>query len=370
MIRVKNERVIFTLKKDNKIIKSFDYTNRLTNLYLDYILGKHLNQYYYLRDEDPTIHPFSSCYLKFGTPDTLDDTSTTMNYDVVSNDLLPEDVSIFVGQSGKKMITNYVFYGDFSGLKPTMIGFGKSPFYNSNYLFSFIDLNVADFTIPSGTTLGITRVDEITTNEITTNGSFLPFKATSSNVEGYLDKIYYEYEDNSREAYNPWNWTALDTVGEFIVVDSPIPSIAIINDPSFDFRDKVRVGDKIQVVSSGVQEYEIESVSSNAIALTEFIPYQIITDLNTKQIQKIGVGEAIITTLNRFYKGDGLFPSNTLYPSDTLYPEARGQVKRVYFEYKLDNGTTQTTYIPIQMLDITYNNEEVLLKVKIERGNQ
>src|SRR5574344_64437 len=117
MIRVKNERVVFSVYENGKLKKEIDLKNRLTDLYLDYITYQMLpsiisNEIYSGSPYDNTdtiVYPFSTAYLKFDTTQTIADTDTTMSYNVYDYDTSGLRTIIKVGENNKTMVTNYVF---------------------------------------------------------------------------------------------------------------------------------------------------------------------------------------------------------------------------------------------------------------------
>jgi hypothetical protein len=202
MIKVKNDRVVLTLSKKGKVIKKLDFTNRLTDLYLDYVLSKHTG-ISYVTDNDGVEVYFSYAYLKFDTTQTITDTSTTMDYDVKSEALFTSDINITVGENSKTMVIDYAF--DLSSIPAgsvfTGIGFGRDESVNTDYLLSFIDLSTIGLETMDGVSIGVSRIDEITSNEISTTGAYLPFYAEATDNYGELSKVRIEFEDLSYRDY-------------------------------------------------------------------------------------------------------------------------------------------------------------------------
>ena len=77
---------------------------------------------------------------------------------------------------------------------------------------------------------------------------------------------------------------------------------------------------------------------------------------------KISAGVVEVTGFNNFYIGTYDYPQED-YPQND-YPQEQGKVKSVKFTYS--NGTE--TYVNIEDLDITYNNTELKIRLKCERG--
>lgn len=86
-------------------------------------------------------------------------------------------------------------------------------------------------------------------------------------------------------------------------------------------------------------------------------------------------GVVAITGFENYYCcNEGLFPSEDLYPSETLYPSQDGRYTKVEFQYKVTNVYTDeirytTTYVTMQDLDASYNDTELKIKIKMERGD-
>jgi hypothetical protein len=90
-----------------------------------------------------------------------------------------------------------------------------------------------------------------------------------------------------------------------------------------------------------------------------------------------GDGNITISGFQNFNYADNnsIYPSDILYPSDNLYPVAEKQIQSMVFKYsvdKYDNGYqyygSYYLYVPIEELDITYNNTSLEIIYKVERG--
>jgi hypothetical protein len=374
MIKVKNDRVMFTLSKNGKVIKTLDFTNRLTNLYLDYVLSKHIGKNYVV--DNDTIEPFFSfAYIKFDDTQVITDASTTMLYDVKSSTLNSTDIDITVGDNSKTMTINYFIdlttIPDGSVLKG--IGFGRDDSVNTDWLLSFIDLSLTGLTKEDNIAIGVTRFDEITSNEMATSGLYLPFTGVASDDYGVLNKIRIEFEDGSYDDYPLTNnWKKIEATNFFKVNSTTIEFI----DPFSDDRwtTYFAIGDSITISDGTTQEVRtVANITNNgfylvlssatALATINTVLYE------TIRIRRISTGYAQLIGFNNFYEGLGLFPSDTLYPSTTLYPTTLGQPIKVYFTYDLVIGGEQTTYLLIQDLDTSYNDTALSINVKIERGD-
>lgn len=78
---------------------------------------------------------------------------------------------------------------------------------------------------------------------------------------------------------------------------------------------------------------------------------------------KISAGVVEITGFTNFYIGAYDYPQED-YPQED-YPQEQGKVKSVKFTYS--NATE--TYVNIEDLDLTYNNKEIKIRLKCERGS-
>lgn len=308
MIRVKNERVVFSLYEKGKLKKEIDLKNRLTDLYLDYITYQMLpsiisNEIYSgspYDNVDDTFYPFSTAYLKFNTTQTIADTDTTMSYDVYDYDTSSLRTTIKVGENSKTMVTNYAF--DLSTIADNSlfagVGFGRLVNDEANYLFSYIDLSGAGIRKTADTSFTITRYDEIQTNEILYSGSiadYLPFKNN--------------------------------------------------------------------LIQSGKLESIITCFGENGTG------YEIEYNIAKLVFRRLSAGVIEVSGFDNFYIDDieNDYPQND-YPQND-YPHQPGKIKSVKFKYLLDDDTYIYTYINIEDLDITYNDTEFKMKLICERGN-
>lgn len=308
MFSIENKKTVFQVVKDGKIVKTITLKNRLTDLYLDYILYKMLpsaigNTLFteFASPSDLTAFFMSYSYLEFTDIQTIDDDDTTMNYDYQSYALTTKDVEGTTGENNKTLTTSYIFnlLGAADDLLFTGVGFGRDATAETDYLFSFI--NLSNLGIYSNSDVGflVTRYDEITSNATSTSGNYLPMAGTGINYQGTLQKIYICYGLNG----------------------------------------------------TGTR-YEY--------------------DINDLTLTRGDAGIIDITGFDNYYKGDGLFPSTTLYPATDLYPEELGEFKSVVFEYDITGGATTTqqqVYVNKEDLDVSYNDTQVKIKLKCERGD-
>lgn len=308
MFKIENKKTVFEIQKKGKTVKTITLKNRLTDLYLDYVLYKMLpssigNTLFteFASPSDLTATFMSYGYLEFTNTQTIDDDDTTMNYDYQSYTLFSSDMDGTIGENNKTLTTTYIFNlsGTANDLLYTGIGFGRDALVETDYLFSFIDLS--SLGIYSNTDVGVlvTRYDEITSNATTTSGNYLPMDGTGINFGGTLQKIYICYGLNG----------------------------------------------------TGTR-YEY--------------------DINDLTLVRGTAGIIDITGFDNYYNGDGLFPSTTLYPATDLYPEEFGEFKSVVFEYDITGGATTTqqeVYVNKEDLDVSYNDTQVKIKLKCERGD-
>lgn len=305
MFKVENKKIIFEVRKNGKIIKNIELKNRLTNLYLEYILYTMLPAtigdvlFPDMGDTNDGYFPtFTTSYLKFDDTQVISDTDTTMDYDERSTVPFFENYELITAEKSKILISKYLF--DLSGVDNgslfTGIGFGKRDEFASAYLFSFIDLSASGIYKTEDISFHIIRYDEVTSNETSLVADYLPFRITAFDNTGILNRIILCFGLNG-------------------------------------------TGDEL--------------------------PYY----LNELSFSKTGVAEIEITGFINFLISDvSVYPREDLYPSDTLYPSQFGQIRSVKFEYVLTDEDTVTTYVNKNDLDLTYNDTQFKLKLKCERG--
>jgi hypothetical protein len=382
MIKVKNDRVVLTLSKKGKVIKKLDFTNRLTDLYLDYVLSKHIGVDYVTDDDNVEVF-FSYAYLKFDDTQTITDASTTMDYDVKSEALTPNDITIKVGESNKKMTIDYAF--DLSSIPSgstfTGIGFGRDDSANTDYLLSFIDLSGTGLETVDDVSIGVSRIDEISSNEITTTGEYLPFYATASDNYGELKSISLVYEGDYKSTYLLSDLD-LDRISAGYLRITNIPNYQDTtglypSDSLYPAGEWVTAGTGADFGFAIGQVYEefLYSIGSEAGWYDTLEAGNWVRGTNDGKYHYFYLIE---DELDQYFTAS----SFAIYPTITVagffkdaeklvspvLPTNEGPPLKMEFYYE-GIGTTYTTYIPIQDLDIGFNDTSMYLNIKIERGD-
>ncbi len=317
MIKVKNEKIKLKLFEKGKLIKEVEFHNRLTDLYLDYVLYKTIGSTLgdtlypeFASYTDLTYIPFSYSYVRFNTDQVLTDASTTMVYNEVSSSLTTGDIIFITEQKKKIFTTNYSFaYGNFNYWETLYkIGFGRY-IDETSYLFSYIDLQLLDLAKIGDMSFQISRYDEISSTEIkitsTELADYLPFGAYTGDKYGELDKIGICFGGTGK-------------------------------------------GDG-DIVSYNLSDLTLTRGTAGVLDVTGFADFHIENYSNLLQ------------------------PSVTLQPSETLQPtQGYTQFNSVKFTYNIYDGLTltgtQETYIRKEDLDMSYEGTEIKIRLKCERG--
>jgi len=393
MYKVINKKVMVNLYKDKKIIRQVELKNRLTDLYLDYVLFKNLpssirNEIYpdFLElDEVYTL--FSTAYLKFDTTQVITDASTTMDYDYKSQYLSSGDMVLTSDGNIKTLTSNYFF--DFIGVPLpdnslfTGVGFGRNSDAETDYLFSFIDLSGAEIRSTEDVTIGITRYDEIISNEISDDASYLPFRTVSNDERGEISKVILCYGlggTGARYEYLPSqiNWLrteagkiSLTGFSNFYISDGLYPSDTLYPAGYYSETD-----DSFEYISSSGNDYYASSpewtILSNAIKIY-FNQNGITKYFDITYIDPI---THIITLHSEIYAmtSSTITDTHIMFCGYCLFPQEQGQVQSVVFEYLMINDSTSATrlletYINKGELDISQNDTEIMIKFLCERGD-
>lgn len=166
------------------------------------------------------------------------------------------------------------------------------------------------------------------------------------------------------------------------------------NDYLFAYLDLTTLNLRVQN-DIGIGFVRVDEIESNAVGNIDYLPFTAPGEPNEGELIGIdlyrdpeaqnlydsyilsnltktitGVGEVEITGFNPFVINEsGLFPSDTLFPSATLYPQNIGKVQSVNFIYRLTDNNIVSAYVNIKDLGIEYDNTEIKIKIKCERGD-
>ena len=318
-MKVNNEKILVqAFDKNGKVKNEFVVKNRITDLGLDALMYRMLPAS--VRDViyPPATYGFdieiiqwnNTAYLAIDTTQTITDGSTSMTYTAESEGLTTDTVTLNeLSTNSEELISSFIFNPliDWAEGIITGIGFGTEDLAGTiPYLYAYVDLSLANITTSFEDTsfYAFTRYDRAESNETSTEATYLPLRALSSDERAEISKI----------------------------------TLCTMCDGGGD-RFTYAVGDLTWTrLSAGIIE---------------------------------------VTGFDNFLVGDvDLFPAEDLYPSDTLYPEQYGQIMSVEFQYLLTDDSTETpqtryltTTVNKEELDMSYNDTEFKLKLKIERGD-
>lgn len=187
MYKIKNISVDFIFEnKNGKVIKKIEYKNKLLQNYTDFVgyslLPQTIGNVLYPKfigttGDFSTNYGMARGFIKFNTTQTINDSSTTMNYDIKSlntYDIPGSAEGEFreeVSEQGKDLFYEYFFdFSSYSGQQLFGLGFGKDDTLISDYLFSFLDLENLNLEWNEELFLRVVRHDRIVTNEIVLGG--------------------------------------------------------------------------------------------------------------------------------------------------------------------------------------------------------
>lgn len=332
---VNNEEIaIQVIKNNGKVRQSIKLKNRLTNNFLDFMMYKTLP-----RDKNtgfPRIYPFTDiylfpflyCYVKLEDEIILNDTSTTMTYDIKTREdlYLGNDNNYYEsyksihnsnGSTENRKYSKNITSTD-NGKKITMLGFGADDTSETSYLMSFLDVSDFNIYLYTGDRLVISRIDNF--------------------------KHSYEYVQNDATFDFP-----IHLLTEHYLHTDNLYYTAVIKGIKF-------------IRENGSYKY-LPIEDANLISNYEIGSVQI--DANF--------------TYPRFQPNGGLFPSNDLYPSNNLYPQyvEYGFTKLgIVFDersyYSGDDVSTGKTYEIIKNLNTApssiLNYGSLYTILKFERG--
>lgn len=315
MIKIGNEYV--QIMQSNKII--YKGKNRLTDYFLDYVMWLILptnigntiySGYDFANTEDLDAIPFPRGYLKFTDTQTINDTDTTMDYDIKSESLWISDIITEIGNKNIKTISTYFGFdisSIASGNEFTGIGFGRDDSYDSDYLFSFVDISLAQISKVDGMDYFFQREDYIQSNETPINGdaSFLPVFSP-----GYRD-----IETETGYDHGKLNKIALCT----------------------------------EENGEGIIEWK---------------------NLNNLVFTRLSAGIIEISGFKNYNIGTFQDYPQEDYPQED-YPQSNTKIKSVRFRYSITEETKPEidTYLNLIDLDYSYDNKEFKIKLKVERGD-
>ena len=195
MLSLKNETININVISNNRN-KNYKVKNRLLNNSLNSLLASKRLTQTTANALFPELVPVATsnistgimnvAYLKFDTTQVIDDTSTTMNYDVRYSAANP-----------------YTITSGFDGKTLKGIGFGyddgsQTIFGAAAYLNSFVDISFLDIVVKTGDIIILSREDLISTNlSITQNApQFMETYIGAPGRRHIIDKITFCYNLN------------------------------------------------------------------------------------------------------------------------------------------------------------------------------
>lgn len=294
MIKIKNEGITIKIGNKEKTFK-----NLILNSYIDLFAES------FVSFKDKSL---SYCFIKFETTQSINEESTTMDYDVILASYTQDMQEIFNENS---VVNKYIFEGDtiegsfknFAGKKITGIGFGDFDYNTTKIkLYAFLDVSKYQLLFQENQQVVISRIDKITTD--------LKFFSPSSDIKfplhlttkGLLEFIGYEYNTIYSELYSIGTGTLYNQINTEVLVSN------------LDFK------------KTGVGVVTIKSAENYAIypSKTLYPSTTIYPGRTTIRLEKLKITD----------KGEGLYPSPSLYPSSSNYPKIATD-KWVIYKFKL-----------------------------------
>lgn len=320
-MKINNEKIVMKIfNKDGKLLKEKTFQNRILDYGLDWLTYRYLpasvrdviypeEEYRFLIDYYAPTFPFA--FIKLNDTQIITDGSTQMDYDLQSDILIPEQLILDATSTNiKTLVTNYVFnFETFEELEGQIMGIGFGLEFADEtlpYLCAFVDLELAEVFKEQydGSFYMFSRYDRAESNEISTESTFLPLRAISSDERAEISKI----------------------------------TLCTMCDGA---------GDRFEYLPSDLTWTRL---SAGIIEVTGFD--------------------------NFLVGGDGLIIGETTIIGENTIIQQRGQIMSVEFEYLLTDDSTETpqtrymtTYVNKEELDISYNDTEFKLKLKVERGD-
>lgn len=346
MIKVENQKVELSILKNGKEIKKYDFKNTLTDVYLDLIIRTQLPTsigyplFASVLPSEQILNIFRYAVFMFNdTKPAITTETRLLNEDGINNALLAQKSYISYTDKGRIIKTIYEYQPkqglttwnpDNPGEKLQYICFSDElgmqtvPNPTVNFLFSFIDVSNLDIYEADGIAFNVSRYDYIESDEV---------QITANYNMPHLPRI-----DNT---FLTWR---LDTITTCYGING--------------------VGD-IQPYS--VNDLTFERLSAGVVEISGFN--------NFSYYDTILYPDDVDAEASLIYTQATIYPSATtysvatgaLYPDDDLFPDNRSKVMSVRFKY-ISGVSYVETYVNIEDLDVTYDDKELTIKMKCERG--
>ena len=234
-MKIKNTKL--SILKNGKSVGTI--RNRFVNNGLDWCMAKNLNSDLIasvypkfssyvnnIRDD-----PFSYTYLKFGTIEDLDDTSTEMAID----QYLYNNEDFEYNETSRVLIYADPIDNAYAGQILSRIGFGIQTSSTSvnNFLISYVDVDFLGITFDEGDTIRIIREDKVSTEfEVSTYTSTWGIPWGLQHIyafRGYLESITFKNKDNGQGITYP--------IGNLTISPSTSGQISITGFGDFKYSD-------------------------------------------------------------------------------------------------------------------------------------
>lgn len=335
-MKIQNESV--TIKMGNKE-KSFH--NLILNSYIDLFADSFLK----FRNKMLTY-----CYIKFDTTQTINENSTTMEYDTIletnyykTNETYSEN-TIINDYIYDIALTDYPEISEFTGHQITGIGFGAYDNNTSQFLlYAFLDVSKYQIIVQEGQTITISRKDKIKSDLLFSSPFSTVKYPTHLTMRGILELEGMEYNEIFSQLYS----VAFGTLYNKIDTEEiPVEEL--------DFK-KEELG---IVTLIGAQDYAVYPSKTLFPSLTLF-PGRSSSELKKLEIPDRGIGK---------------YPSKSLFPSTSLYPK-QVTPKYVIYKFKLYRRKWEDIQEVIEDTGLYYYQAQkidgigtIKLEIKYERG--
>lgn len=294
-MKIQNESVTIRLGNRERTFK-----NLILNSYLDLFADS------FLKFKNKAM---DACFIKFDTPQVVDEDSTNMEYDLV---LQTDPYKTKETYTENTIINDYIYnvkatgfkdISEFVGHQITAIGFGTYDYYEENtMLYAFLDISRYQIYVQDGQEIIISRKDKITSDLL----FYSPFKEvkypTHLTTRGILEIKDMEYDEIFSQLYS----LGLGTL--YNVIEEEIPL------------------EELDIKKEGIGTIIIESAKNYASypSTTLFPSTSLFPGRTPEGLKKLEIKN----------KGEGLYPSLSLYPSKNSYPKQATQ-KWVIYKFKL-----------------------------------
>lgn len=335
-MKIKNESV--TIKIGNKE-KSFH--NLILNSYIDLFADS------FLKFKNKLL---TYCYVKFDTTQTINENSTTMEYDTILETNFYKTKESF---SENNIINDYIYdipvmeqeeISTFVGRKITGIGFGDYDNDSGQYLlYAFLDVSKYQIIVQEGQEVVISRKDKITSDL----QFYSPFSSvkypTHLTSRGIIEKIGMEYNEIFSQLYSVGFGTLYSKID---TEEIPVSEL--------DFKKE---GTGI-VTLIGAQDYAVYP-NTDLFPSPEVYPGR-----SSEGLKKLEIPD----------RGEGQYPSSLLFPSTELYPK-QSSPKYVIYKFKLYRRRYEGELEIVEDTGLYYYQSQsidgtgaIKLTIKYERG--